>query len=296
MRVIIDNRETGLFSICSELSSQFPSVQLETGVLSLGDISIGTTGSDTELVLIERKSFSDLLASIKDGRYEEQSYRLTNSVNIHKHNIIYIIEGMFSQVRTPQEKKMIMSAMVSLNLFKGFSVLRTSALSETAQFIMSMAQKIEKDISNGRNLAYLPPPSQYFPSQYSPPQYSPPQLPQTNSDTTVSEVTQDGDEPITVTPDSTNQTSIANYCSVVKKVKKDNVTPENIGEIILCQIPGISSVIAIEIMKVFGTFPTLMEELRGGNTQRLEEIKLVSNGKSRKIPKNVVEGIKKYLM
>lgn len=289
MRVIIDNRETGLFSICSELSSQFPSVQIEMGVLSLGDISIGNTGDNGELVLIERKSFSDLLASIKDGRYEEQSYRLINSVNIHKHNIIYIIEGMFSQVRTPQEKKMIMSAMVSLNLFKGFSVLRTSALSETAQFIMSMAQKIEKDISNGRNLAYLP--IQHFPSQYFPPQPS-----IKNSDTTVYEVTQDSDEPITVTTDSTNQTSIANYCSVVKKVKKENVTPENIGEIILCQIPGISSVIAIEIMKVFGNFPTLMEELRGGNTQRLEEIKLVSNGKSRKIPKNVVEGIKKYLM
>jgi ERCC4-type nuclease len=206
---------------------------------------------------------------------------------------------MFSQVRTPQEKKMIMSAMVSLNLFKGFSVLRTSALSETAQFIMSMAQKIEKDISNGRNLAYLPPPSQYSTSQCFPSQYFPPQVPQTNSDTTVSEVTQDGQEgdiiqPVSETTIPTN--SIANYCSVVKKVKKDNVTPENIGEIILCQIPGISSVIAIEIMKVFGTFPTLMEELRGGNTQRLEEIKLVSNGKSRKIPKNVVEGIKKYLM
>lgn len=284
MRVIIDNRETGLFSICSELSSQFPSVQIEMGVLSLGDISIGTTGSDAELVLIERKSFSDLLASIKDGRYEEQSYRLINSVNIHKHNIIYIIEGMFSQVRTPQEKKMIMSAMVSLNLFKGFSVLRTSALSETAQFIMSMAQKIEKDISNGRNLAYFPP-----------------QPSIKNTETTVSEVTQDGEEdsiqhPVSDSTAEPNQTSIANYCSVVKKVKKENVTPENIGEIILCQIPGISSVIAIEIMKVFGNFPTLMEELRGGNIQRLEEIKLVSNGKSRKIPKNVVEAIKKYLM
>ena len=98
MRVIIDNRETGLYSKCTELSSQFSSVKLEVGVLSLGDISIGKTGEDGELILIERKSFSDLLASIKDGRYEEQSYRLINSLNIHKHNIIYIIEGMFSQV------------------------------------------------------------------------------------------------------------------------------------------------------------------------------------------------------
>ena len=35
------------------------------------------------------------------------------------------------------------------------------------------------------------------------------------------------------------------YCSVVKKVKKDNITTENIGEIMLCQIPGISSASAL---------------------------------------------------
>jgi ERCC4-type nuclease len=281
MRVIIDNRETGLYSKCTELSSQYSYVQLEMGVLSLGDISIRPTDSTDELVLIERKSFSDLLASIKDGRYEEQSYRLTNSLNIHKHNIVYIIEGMFSQLRSPQEKKMVMSAIISLNLFKGFSVLRTSSLYETAELIMSMAHKIQKDISNGRVLAYFPP-----------------QPSQINIDTTHSETPQlseTGDTDTSVSEPNPNTTSIANYCSVVKKVKKENVTPENIGEIILCQIPGISSVIAIEIMKVYGTFPSLMEELRGGNTQRLEEIKLVSNGKSRKIPKNVVEGIKKYL-
>ena len=31
------------------------------------------------------------------------------------------------------------------------------------------------------------------------------------------------------------------YTNVVHKVKKKNITPENIGEIILSQIPGIST-------------------------------------------------------
>jgi hypothetical protein len=48
------------------------------------------------------------------------------------------------------------------------------------------------------------------------------------------------------------------YCSVIKKVKKENITPDNIGEIMLCQIPGISSTTAIAILKEFQTLPKLL--------------------------------------
>ena len=68
---------------------------------------------------------------------------------------------------------------------------------------------------------------------------------------------------------ATPELSGSNYCTVVKKVKKDNVTPDNIGEIILCQIPGISSVTAMAIMKHFNTFPKLIEELQK-NSQCIE--------------------------
>jgi hypothetical protein len=44
-----------------------------------------------------------------------------------------------------------------------------------------------------------------------------------------------------------------NYVNVIKKVKKENITPENIDEIMLCQIPGISSVTALAIIKKFNT-------------------------------------------
>ena len=57
------------------------------------------------------------------------------------------------------------------------------------------------------------------------------------------------------------QQTTADYCHVVKKVKKDNITQENIGEIILCQIPGISSITAIAIMKHFNHFTHFMEEI-----------------------------------
>ena len=51
-------------------------------------------------------------------------------------------------------------------------------------------------------------------------------------------------------------TSSKNYCEVINKVKK-NITPENIGEIILSQIPGISSTTSI-LMKKYGSLYQLL--------------------------------------
>ena len=86
-----------------------------------------------------------------------------------------------------------------------------------------------------------------------------------------------------------------NYCTVVKKVKKDNITPENIGEIILCQIPGISSVTAMAIMKKFKSFPHFLDEMKK-STEVLENLVCENNGKSRKISKACVENIKRFLL
>lgn len=46
-----------------------------------------------------------------------------------------------------------------------------------------------------------------------------------------------------------SETTEKDYVGVVKKVKKDNITSDNIGEIMLCQIPGISSVTALAVME-----------------------------------------------
>ena len=43
-------------------------------------------------LLLGRESLNDLASSIKDGRYAEQSFRLSN-IEHHNHNIIYLIEG-----------------------------------------------------------------------------------------------------------------------------------------------------------------------------------------------------------
>jgi ERCC4-type nuclease len=99
--------------------------------------------------------------------------------------------------------------------------------------------------------------------------------------------------------ENTNTMTPANYCTVVKKVKKDNVTPENIGEIILCQIPGISSVTAIAIMKKFANFHDFIQELQK-NPMCIDNI-VCNNGKNgeektRKISKTSLDNIRKYLL
>ena len=74
-----------------EIIPSYKELEIVVESLPLGDVIICGNNKE-EKILIERKSLSDLAASIKDGRYEEQSYRLNGSP-YHNHNIIYLIEG-----------------------------------------------------------------------------------------------------------------------------------------------------------------------------------------------------------
>ena len=63
----------------------------------------------------------------------------------------------------------------------------------------------------------------------------------------------------------------------------------------LCQIPGISSGNAIAIMKHFSSLSDLIDKLKI-NHNCLDEIRIENNGKSRKIGKNCIDGIRNYLL
>jgi ERCC4-type nuclease len=96
-------------------------------------------------------------------------------------------------------------------------------------------------------------------------------------------------EPVTVV------SSDKDYCSVVKKVKKDNITSENIGEIMLCQIPGISSASALAILAEFKTLPNLIKAIDANETCLNNVSTTDANGKSRKISKAAIATIIKFL-
>uniref|UniRef100_A0A6C0B7V4 ERCC4 domain-containing protein n=1 Tax=viral metagenome TaxID=1070528 RepID=A0A6C0B7V4_9ZZZZ len=267
MRVILDERERDLYLACQSIvESNQTYVKLTKEVLPLGDVYV-KTDEEKDVLIIERKTIADLLASIKDGRYGEQSYRLIHSSGFPCHSVIYIIEGSISQLRTTMERKIVYSALASLNYFKGFSVIRTGSIAETAEYIVWMCDKIERNFLKGEFPYYL----------------------QAVREPSIS----NEDEHQNVLRQS--DTAPANYCTVVKKVKKENVTPENIGEIVLCQIPGISSTSAIAIMQKFGTFPQLLKALQE-NPNCLDDIGYESKGKFRKINKPCIDNIKKYFL
>ena len=70
MIIKIDTREQELFKRCEATIAavpKFADIKLISETLPLGDIIINDGINDC--IIIERKTFSDLAASIKDGRY-----------------------------------------------------------------------------------------------------------------------------------------------------------------------------------------------------------------------------------
>jgi ERCC4-type nuclease len=272
MLIKVDSREHELVPKIKNLIDTLPAfkdIQMEVSSLPLADIVFCKEGKDVWFV--ERKSIQDLAASIKDGRYEEQSFRL-NGLSVHNHNIVYLIEGNIQQqgqnsFKDRIDKFTLYSALFSLNYYKGFSVLRTLSIDETALFICNCANKIRKTTDK----------EAFYKSNY---------------ETSVVSTGEKEEEEAT---DSHKETE-KNYVSVVKKVKKDNITPDNIGEIMLSQIPGISSVTAIAIMNHFKTVAELIEQCKK-NENCLKEVSYVNEkGQTKKLNKTCIQNLLDFLV
>ena len=295
MIIKVDVREQDLLNHINHLVANIPIFKnciIKSETLPIGDVIIANETED--ILIIERKSVNDLLASIKDGRYEEQSYRL-NGLNHHNHNVIYLIEGDVNRVNrfkseNKVEKLTLYSAMFSLNYYKGFSVFRSFSLEESATIICNMSYKLDKE-TNGKK-AY----------------YQNNQNKITTADTTNSEQTQAGGNDVKEADTQKEETpkeetqkeeveqSEKDYVNVIKKVKKENITPDNIGEIMLCQIPGISSVTALAIMAKYHNLPNLIKEIEANN-ECLKDIAYTNGkGQTRKINKTSISNIVKFLL
>lgn len=136
----IDCREHALIQLLGAESKQ----------LDLGDISFEKDGQ--VYALVERKTANDLAASLCDGRYQEQSYRLLES-GIPAHRIMYLIEGSLHQVKNIPLKT-LQSAVVSLWM-KGFSVMRTESIQETAELLKLVDERINKEVKDADYVSTL---------------------------------------------------------------------------------------------------------------------------------------------
>jgi len=300
MLIKIDIREADLIKSCTFLLGSMPSfkdLQIVTEPLPIGDIILcnnADPSNPVDLVIIERKSLRDLSASIKDGRYEEQSYRL-NGLPHHNHNIVYLVEGSMERMnmfKGQSDKMMLYSAMVSINYFKGFSLWRSGSLDESALIICNSAYKIAKGLREHKAPYYKyvdPVVSSLVPSSTLLPLLE-----------TTDQIEQK-EENVVVAPNAEVEHVEGihlekDYCAVIKKVKKENVTPGNIGEIMLCQIPSISSVTALAILTEFKTLPNLIESIKKDGACLKNLTYTTPAGQTRKISKACIDNVIKYLV
>ena len=294
MRIKIDYREKELYDECikqqlindtvhNNTKNNTNKITLISENLHLGDIII-YDDLENEKVIIERKTLNDLAASIRDGRYKEQSFRL-NECSLHNHNIFYLIEGDIRYYKPFKshgiDKKALLSSMVSITYFKGFSLHRTLNVTETAEWILQFALKIgkempllsyyerEKLINNNNN----------------------------NNNTNNETITMNKSQNEIINTDINHINNKDGYSKAMKRVKKENINKENIGEIMLSQIPGVSINAAIAIMKTFRTIENLIIELKNKNDV-LNNIKIKDDktGKERRINKTSISNIYDFLI
>ena len=249
MKLKIDYREKKLIELLKVYIIQFglKKIDIEIENLPVGDAIICDENGNEKLI-VERKSLNDLASSIKDGRYVEQSHRLTNN-QMHNHNIIYLIEGNLSTWTNKYKVKgnTLHSAIFSLNYYKGFSVIKTHDITETAEYLLRMCDKLNRE---KKKVSYY----------------------------------------------ESGEKTPKNYCEVVKKVKKDNITPENIGEIILSQIPGVSSHTSQIIMNKYGSLYNLLCDL-DTNQKCLDGLSYTTDkGTTRRISKTSIRNISQFLL
>lgn len=284
------NPDTATASTASTASTTLvcsrPNHTLNVGRLALGDATLsngppGPTGSP-EILLFERKTLADFAASIRDGRYKEQSFRLNKHCELSNHNIVYIIEGDLSKYvdRTKGgnviTKKALYSAIFSMMFYKGFSVVRTMNIRETAELILNFADKYDSTAPDLRGFYYH---SQYHHHHHS---HSPHESPHNRVDSSTDVIaTAVGDE----------------YASVLKrKERSSQITPDNIGEIMLSAVPCVSAKTAAAVMHEFKTIANLLDRMKL-DRHCLDKLAIVAqNGNARKISKICVENIFKYLL
>ena len=245
MNLLVDYREKDLLSKMNGLNAYFDlSLNISSINLNLGDVQI-TDVSNNPVVIFERKTTYDLASSIKDGRFKEQSIRLSESNDLNNHNIFYLIEGSMSsynEKRGRLDKRSLWSAISSSSYSKGFSIYNTKDVSESAEFLLRYCDKIGRDSKNGNKR-----------------------------------------EPIV-------------YNETLKAVKKENVTKENIGTIMLSQIPGVSSRISTIIMEYAGTLKELLDICENKKNELYLLCAIDKNGKKRKISKKTIEKIINFLI
>jgi len=128
----IDYRERALLEECQKIKSDYPKITIESKNLHIGDMML-------EKNILERKTWADLEASIKDRRYTEQSFRLQEAMK-EGYRVYYWVEGDLTQYQGTLPKENLRKALFGL-MEKGFFVMQTKDCKDTALCLMQFVEK-----------------------------------------------------------------------------------------------------------------------------------------------------------
>ena len=141
IELVIDTRENQLIDLLRENK-----VPITVEQLDIGDILFREDGET--VVLIERKTVSDLKASICDGRGREQKARILGS-GISLNRVTYLIEGDLDKPLVAKLAGLpvstLIGSLVNTQFRDNIKVYKTLSLAETAEYICKLLDKLEKD-------------------------------------------------------------------------------------------------------------------------------------------------------
>lgn len=142
MQLVIDTREKELINTLKD------QLTFDIQSLDIGDIRFEKDGEP--ILIIERKTVGDLRASICDSRHREQKKRLLSTTP--RERLMYIVEGSLD---FPLKAQMggfpvstLISSIINTQLRDGIKVYKTGSIKETAQFIIALHSKFNKELAN----------------------------------------------------------------------------------------------------------------------------------------------------
>lgn len=265
----VDTRESDLLVKIPDLlqsTKLHAFLRMTSEPLHIGDIELRSDTGNL-LCVFERKSLTDLASSIVDGRYKEQSLRLKKACSLPDSAKYYILEGDLQKFKGRKSKGRMVSkpalygAITSLTYGKGFQVLKTSCLNETAELLVRFADKVRRiDMDNAKLLLQSQQSQDKQDTMSENSENSEPDAKTIDSPTSPNSPNSPNSQKSSSMNSNSNSDS-DDYSQVVKKVKHKNITPSNIGVICLSQVPYVSTTIANVLIDHYGDLRTCINSI-----------------------------------
>jgi len=103
--------------------------------------------------IFERKTLTDFLISIKEGRFFRQSYKTLKKSTPY----LLILEGTRESIKNSgMTREAVQGALIHISLFPGIPVLRSANPGETLNLMILTGKQLEKYNGNSRCRVYRP--------------------------------------------------------------------------------------------------------------------------------------------